>query len=178
MNILALNAGSSTLKYRLFRMSGGVEEALGRGVVERAGGEAPLRAAEQVLGECAPLGVDAVGHRLVHGGSRFVQATRITPEVLEGLRSLRELDPLHNPEEVALIEAGQRLLPGVPAVAVFDTAFHRSLPDVAARYALPYELSERLGLRRYGFHGLSHRYVSERLLRCLGQEAEGTRLVT
>ena len=80
---------------------------------------------------------------------------------LDGLRALKDLDPLHNPTEVAMIEAGLRLLPDAPAVAVFDTAFHRTLPDVAWHYALPADLSERLHLRRYGFHGLSHKYVSE-----------------
>ncbi len=124
------------------------------------------------------LGIDAVGHRLVHGGAQFTEPTRVTPDVLDGLRGLTELDPLHNPTEVALIEAAQKLLPDVPAVALFDTAFHRTLPEVAYRYALPHDLSERLNLRRYGFHGLSHRYVSERLLAMPGTRAAGTRLIT
>src|SRR5262249_42610518 len=142
MNVLALNAGSATLKYRLFRMppAGEEEEALAGGVAEHAAGDAMLRAAEQVIGECRAFRIDAVGHRVVHGGARFLEATLISPTVVEELQGLRELDPLHNPTEVALIEAGLRLLPGVPAAAVFDTAFHRTLPEVAARYALPDEL--------------------------------------
>ena len=119
-----------------------------------------------------------MGHRLVHGGPEFSEPARATPEVLKGLRGLRDLDPLHNPGEVALIEEAQRLLPDAPSVAVFDTAFHRTLPEVAWRYALPTELADRLHLRRYGFHGISHKYVSGRLLECLGRGPEGTRLIT
>ena len=178
MNILALNAGSSSLKYRLFRMTAEVEEVLAEGAAERVDGAAVLPAAQKAIAQCRPLGIDAVGHRLVHGGAKFQEPTRITPEVLDALRGLRELDPLHNPTEVALIEAAQNLLPDVPAFALFDTAFHRTLPEVAYRYALPMDLSERLGLRRYGFHGLSHRFVSERLLQCLGRAASGTWLIT
>lgn len=177
MNILTLNAGSATLKYKLFHLAD--ESVLAEGVEEPGGGgEAIINEAERVLRRCQLLGVDAVGHRVVHGGPRFWEPTRIDPDVLEGLRSLQALDPLHNPTEVALIEAGQRLLPGTPAVAVFDTAFHRTLPETAWRYALPRTLSERLDLRRYGFHGLSHRYVSERLLQCLGPSAGGTKVIT
>ncbi len=178
MNILALNAGSSSLKFRLFRVNGGTEEVLTEGTAERVDGGAMTAAAEQAIGQCRPFGIDAVGHRLVQGGAKFTEPTRITPEALAGLRGLKELDPLHNPSEVGLIEDAQRLLPDVPNVAVFDTAFHKTLPPVAYTYALPRELSGKLGLRRYGFHGLSHQYVSGRLLECLEREAEGTRLVT
>ena len=178
MNILALNAGSSSLKFRLFRIDGETEEVLTEGTAERVGGDAVTAAAEKAIGQCQPFGIDAAGHRLVQGGAKFTEPTRITPETLDGLRGLKELDPLHNPTEVGLIEAAQRLLPNVPNVAVFDTAFHKTLPPVAYTYALPRELSEKLSLRRYGFHGLSHQYVSGRLLECLGREAEGTRLVT
>ena len=178
MNILALNAGSSSLKYRLFSKTADAEEVLAEGIAERVDGEAVLPAAQKAIAHCQPLGIDAVGHRLVHGGAKFQEPTQITPEVLDALRGLRELDPLHNQTEVALIEAAQKLLPDAPAFALFDTAFHRTLPEVAYRYALPHDLSERLGLRRYGFHGLSHRFVSERLLQCLRREASGTRLIT
>lgn len=105
--------------------------------------------------------VDAVGHRIVQGGARFSEPALVTPGVLEALRGLSDLDPLYNPTEVALNEASRRLLPDAPTVAIFDTGFHCTLPEVAWRYALPYELSDRLGLRRYGFHGVSHRYVAE-----------------
>src|SRR5206468_4621616 len=94
------------------------------------------------------------------------------------IREVSSLAPLHNDNALQGIQAGLRLLPHVPAVAVFDTAFHRTLPDVAARYAIPHELAKKHALRRYGFHGISHRYVSNRLLRCLGKDAAGTRLIT
>jgi len=203
LNILVLNAGSSTLKFRLFRMSGEPaldrEAALAEGIVDRIGTqEASLRlsvadrpevvrpvpaethgqAAEEAIRGCLPQGVEAIGHRIVHGGERFVEPTRITPAVIEDVRALSRLAPLHNPAGLAGIEAGLRLLPETPAVAVFDTAFHRTLPEVAATYALPLEFSARYGLRRYGFHGISHRYISERLLQCLGRDAPGTRLIT
>ena len=177
MNILALNAGSSSLKFRLFGVTAEGEKVLTEGAAERVGGDM-LPAAEKAIAQCKPFGIDAVGHRLVQGGAKFTGPTRITPETLADLKGLRALDPLHNPAEVGLIEAAQRLLPDCPAVAVFDTAFHRTLPEVAYTYALPWELSARLGLRRYGFHGLSHQYVSGRLLECLGRQAEGTRLIT
>ena len=177
MNILALNAGSSSLKFRLFRMDGKVEEVLTEGEAERVDGGTLLPAAEKAVEQCKPFGIDAVGHRLVHGGPN-TKPLLITPGALEELKKLRPLDPLHNPAEVGLIEVAQRLLPGVPNVAVFDTAFHQTLPEVAYTYALPRDLSARLGLRRYGFHGLSHQFVSGRLLECLDIDAEGTRLVT
>ena len=175
MNILALNAGSATLKYKLFGMP--AEDVLAEGSVDHPGGDGIVRAAQEAIETCRARGIDAIGHRVVHGGGTFSEPTRVTPDVLDALRGLRDLDPLHNPTEVVLIEAGLRLRPDAPAVAVFDTAFHRTLPDVAARYALPAELSDRLHLRRYGFHGLSHQYVSERLLDCLGRKAAGTRLI-
>jgi acetate kinase len=179
MNILALNAGSSSLKFRLFAVTAdGGEKVLTEGTAERVGGDTLLPAAEKAIAQCKPFGINAVGHRLVQGGAKFTQPTRITPETLAELKTLCELDPLHNPTEVGLIEAAQRLLPDIPAVAVFDTAFHRTLPPVAYTYALPWELSAKLNLRRYGFHGLSHQYVSGRLLECLGKQAEGTRLIT
>ena len=175
MNVLTLNAGSATLKYKMFRMPAG--EVLAEGALDHPGGEGIVQAAQEATEKCRARGIDAVGHRLVHGGSQFSEPTRITPEALAALRGLKDLDPLHNPTEIAMIEAGLRLLPDVPAVAVFDTAFHRTLPETAWRYALPADLSDRLGLRRYGFHGLSHKYVSERLLECLGRGPEGTRLI-
>lgn len=178
MNILALNAGSSSLKFRLFEVNGNAETVLTEGTAERVDGAELAAAAGKAIAQCKPFGIDAVGHRLVHGGDKFTQATRVTPEMLDTLRSLRGLDPLHNPGEVGLIEASQRLLPDVPNVACFDTAFHRTLPEVAYTYALPHELSHRLTLRRYGFHGLSHQYVSGRLLECLGRDAAGTKLLT
>jgi acetate kinase len=199
MNVLVLNAGSSSLKFRLFRMEAlrlleQPEEVLAGGQVERIGkpdaqltlvdgdpraepqrrniGIASVaEAAKEILHALMQPGrdarpsvsIDAVGHRIVHGGARFSEPVRVDAAVLKQIRDLTELAPLHNPAGVAGIEAVQAALPEVPNVAVFDTAFHHDLPEVAARYALPAELSERLHLRRYGFHGISYRYVSERL---------------
>ena len=198
MNILVLNAGSSSLKFRLFRMEAlrslaESEEVLASGQVERIGkadadltfqqgaegaeqvrsigAESVSEAAQEVLTELLrparagqqAVTIDAVGHRIVHGGARFYEPTRIDAAVLKEIHALTELAPLHNPSGLAGIEAAQQALPDVPNVAVFDTAFHHRLPEVAARYALPSALSERLQLRRYGFHGISYRYVSERL---------------
>ena len=178
MNILALNVGSSSLKFRLFQIMPDGEKVLTEDTLERLDAGALPDAVQKAIEQCKPFGIDAVGHRVVQGGARFFEPTRITPAVLQDLRGLKELDPLHNPTEVAMIEAAQRLLPDAPSVAVFDTAFHRTLPEVAWRYALPADLADRLGLRRYGFHGISHRYVSGRLLECLGRGPAGTRLIT
>ena len=178
LNILALNAGSATLKYKLFRMAEdgtSSELVLTEGSADHADGI--VQAAEKVIEDCKADGVDVVAHRLVHGGPHFIRPTRVTPEVMGGLRGLRGLDPLHNPNEVAMIEAGLRLLPNAPAVAVFDTAFHHTLPETAWRYAILSDLADRYNLRRYGFHGLSHQYVSGELLKCLHRRPEGTKLI-
>jgi len=175
MNILALNAGSSTLKYKFFGMP--EETVLAGGSLDHPGGEGIVPAARAAIETCRPQGIDALGHRVVHGGTHFSEPVRVTPEALDSLRTLKDLDPLHNPTETAMIEAGLRLLPDAPAVAVFDTAFHHTLPETAWRYALPSDLAARLSLRRYGFHGISHQYVSGRLLHCLGRGPEGTRLI-
>ena len=179
MNILVINAGSSTLKYKLFQMqdreSG--ETVLAEGSVEQAEGSGIVSAAETAIEKCAGFDIHFVSHRMVHGGSRFYEPTRVTEQVLSELKELKELDPLHNPTETALIEAALRLLPDAPSIAVFDTAFHRTMPEIAWRYALPRDLADRLNLRRYGFHGLSHQYVSERLLEVLNRQPEGSRLI-
>src|SRR5579871_4508868 len=185
MNVLALNAGSSSLKFKLFRTAASPfpvgeaepEEILDAGEVERTG--TPAAAAETALHRLVDAGlkIEAIGYRVVHGGEAFRAATRVTPEVLAQIRALGTLAPLHNPMECDMIEAGLRRLPEVPAVAVFDTAFHATLPEVAATYAIPWELRDKEGLRRYGFHGISYRYVSERLFRLWGRGPEGTRAV-
>lgn len=198
MNILVLNAGSSSLKFRLFRIDAlrslaEPENVLASGQVDRIGkpdaqltfrqgadgteqkrsigAESVSDAAQEVMRELLRLSadarqtfaIDAVGHRIVHGGARFYAPTRIDAAILTDIRALTDLAPLHNPSGLAGIEAAQQALPNAPNVAVFDTAFHHRLPDVAARYALPTALAERLQLRRYGFHGISYSYVSERL---------------
>ena len=173
MNVLVLNAGSSSLKYKLFQ--GGA--ILDSGTVERTG--TPAQAAEQALRHLLDAGrkIEAIGYRVVHGGQEFREATRVTPEILARIRALGALAPLHNPMECDMIEAGMRRLPAVPAVAVFDTAFHATLPEVAFTYALPQALREEEGLRRYGFHGISYRYVSERLFALWGRGPQDTRVV-
>jgi len=125
-----------------------------------------------------PMAIDAAGCRVVHGGAKLVKPTRVTPSVLDELRTLKELAPLHIPADIAVLEQVQRSLPSTPVIAVFDTAFHQTLPEVARTYALPLELSARYGLRRYGFHGISHAYVSRQLIERLGRGAKGTRIIT
>ena len=134
--------------------------------------------ADVVENQKAPLTIDAIGCRVVHGGSRFLEPTLVTPSVLDGIRALGDLAPLHNLEDVAVLEEVRRSLPDSPLVAVFDTAFHQTLPPVAFNYALPVELTTRYKLRRYGFHGISHAYVSEQLIKHLGRGAQGTRVIT
>jgi len=199
-NILVLNAGSSTLKFRLLGMAAPqAPETVADGLVEKWGSpaaqlrlkisgrdpeqrpvaaESAADAAGHAIEACLPFGIDAIGHRVVHGGPRYQEPTRITPQVVEGIKEVSHLAPLHNALAVAGIEAGLRRLPGTPAVAIFDTAFHRTIPEFAALYALPLELSQKHSLRRFGFHGISHRCVSRRLLECLGRQPAGTRVIT
>ena len=176
MNILVLNAGSATLKYKLFHMSekdeqGHIESVLEQGRVEATSCEDMLLAAKKVLEQCPIWCIHAVVYRFVHGGTRFHEPTRLTPEIVAELKTFAPMDPLHNPTETAMIEAGLALLINVPAIAVFDTSFHQTLPEVAWRYALPLELTEKLQLRRYGFHGISHEYASRRLADYVGEGA-------
>lgn len=152
LNILALNPGSSTLKFALYRDT----ELVERGVVEVTAGMG--KAAAEVIAR-QPVG--AVGCRVVHGGSRFVAPVRVDDAVLDEIRSLTPLAPLHNPLAVEVLTEARLALPDAPIVAVFDTAFHQTLPDVASTYAVP----RTLGLRRYGFHGISHGYIAARLRR-------------
>ena len=158
-----------------------------KAVNETVAAQTPAQAVEQIIrrllayaGENtrSAMTIEAVGCRVVHGGARFVEPTRVTPSVLDELRALADLAPLHNPVGVAVLEQVQRSLPETPVVAVFDTAFHRTLPPVAYTYALPVELCARYGLRRYGFHGISHAYVSRQLIGYLGHGAGGTKIIT
>jgi acetate kinase len=174
MHVLVLNPGSSTLKFRLVEVAAGTTREVLSGLHDHVAGDALAGAAAEVVQRCRPEGIDAVGSRVVHGGEHFAEPTLVTPDVLAAIRDLGRLAPLHNPPAAAVLARVGDLLPGVPAVAVFDTAFHRTLPDVAALYALPLELSREKGLRRYGFHGTSHRYVSARLHERTG----GKRLIT
>ncbi|MBI5368066.1 MAG: acetate/propionate family kinase [Planctomycetes bacterium] len=166
MNILVINCGSTTVKYEVFvvERSGAAGGADARLITSRAAGTVETRAghAAAVRGILAGLArrPDAVGHRVVHGGARFDRPTRIDASVIAAVRDLAAIAPLHNPPALAGIEAAAAL--GAPMVAVFDTAFHRTLPERAWRYALPADVTEPRGIRRYGFHGISHQFVTER----------------
>ena len=122
--------------------------------------------------------LDAVGHRMVHGGEKFNKSVRLTPEVMEAFAACNDLAPLHNPANIKGVNAVKALLPDVPQIGVFDTAFHQTMPDYAYMYALPYNLYKEYGVRRYGFHGTSHRYVSQRVCEFLGCNAEDKRIIT
>jgi acetate kinase len=177
--ILVLNSGSSSVKYRTVDPDGpdGPDgpDAGRRGRVERIGEpggppdhHAALTEAFEALGP-GRADLVAVGHRVVHGGARFTAPTRIDDAVMAAIRDLIPLAPLHNPGSIAGIEAARRVLPDLPHVAVFDTAFHADLPAPAATYAIDRELATRLGVRRYGFHGISVEYVADRAARLLGR---------
>jgi acetate kinase len=163
--ILVINAGSSSLKYHLFdgatTVASGLVERIGEPDSDVADHEAALRRAAAEL-DLASLPLDAVGHRVVHGGTRFHAPTVVDDEVQAEIGDLCALAPLHNPPNLAGIEVARALRPDVPHVAVFDTAFHTTLPPAAATYALDVALAAKHGIRRYGFHGTSHRYVSRR----------------
>ena len=206
MKILVLNCCSSSVKYKLFYMDS--HEALAQGGVEKLGlpgsflkftlpsGEKVTldrdlpehtAAIEFILGILtdAKYGcitsyneIDAVGHRVVHGAEAFSSSMEITPEVVEKLVECIDIAPLHNPPNLKGIYAMQTLLPGVPQVGVFDTAFHQTMPDYAYIYGLPYGMYKKYGVRRYGFHGTSHRYVSARACEILGVPYAEQRIIT
>lgn len=182
--VLVINAGSSSLKYQLLDPATGQKHA--KGLIERigeAGSDVPThsdalsRAIEQMGDVLAPDRLLGIGHRVVHGGSRFAAATIIDEEVREAIEAVSELAPLHNPANLQGIEATTALFPDVPQVAVFDTAFHQSLPPAAYTYAVPREWREAYQVRRYGFHGTSHSYVSRRAADLLGTPLGETALV-
>jgi acetate kinase len=200
--ILVLNAGSSSLKFNLLDMDN--EESLADGIAERVGmsegfirwtiqgekGRLELdmnghrkalsaimdKLRETVLGDDRE--VHAVGHRVAHGGPNFGTPELITPAVLAEIEELAFYAPLHNPPAASGIRTAMEMFPGVPQVAVFDTAFHHSMPDYAYTYGLPYDLSQKLGLRRYGFHGTSHQYVADRTAALVGRPCDQMKIVT
>ena len=206
MNILVINAGSSSLKYQLLNPD--TQEVLAKGLCERIGldgkftykpaGKEAVKDADVsmpthseaiqtvlnalvdpkngVIGSMKEI--DAVGHRVVHGGEKFAQSVLITDEVMAAIEECNPLAPLHNPANIIGIRACQALMPGTPMVAVFDTAFHQTMPPVAYTYALPYEFYEQDKVRRYGFHGTSHKYVSQRAAAMLGKPAEELKLIS
>ena len=206
MKILVLNCGSSSIKYKLFEME--TKEVLAQGGIEKIGLPGSFlkltlpNGEKKILEKDIPehtVGVefifqtltsaeyraiksldelDAVGHRMVHGGERFSQSVVLNKEVLDAFTACNDLAPLHNPANLKGVNAVSALLPNIPQVGVFDTAFHQTMPAHAYMYAVPYELYEKYGVRRYGFHGTSHRYVSQRVCEYLGIPAEGSRIIT
>ena len=205
MNILVINCGSSSLKYQLINSD--TEAVLAKGLCERigiegsqityqpAGGEkevtvSPMpthtQAIQMVLdaltnkksGVIASLAeVGAVGHRVVHGGEKFTSSTVITDEAMKAIEECNDLAPLHNPANLIGIRACQELMPNVPMVAVFDTAFHQTMPEEAYLYGLPYEYYEKYKVRRYGFHGTSHSFVSKRAAEVAGKPYEDLKII-
>jgi acetate kinase len=162
MIVLSLNAGSSSLKYK--RIDTATGAVLDAGVIERIGAPGAPATHEEAFDLIPELDhVDAAGHRVVHGGERFSASVLIDDAVEAAIEALIPLAPLHNPANLEVIRAGRHRLPHVPHVAVFDTAFHAHVPPAAYTYALPYELAQRWQIRRYGFHGTSHRYLASRL---------------
>ncbi|MBR8745288.1 acetate/propionate family kinase, partial [Nocardiopsis sp. MG754419] len=165
MRVLVVNAGSSSLKLSVV---GGDEVVEWSDAVPVEADVWDARRVERVLDAVGR--VDAVGHRVVHGGEEFTAPVRLEGRVVERLRELGSLAPLHQPKSLAGIEVIERVLPGVPAVACFDTAFHTTIPEAAHTYAVPREWRERYAVRRYGFHGLSHAYASRRVREWTGAE--------
>ncbi|WP_328370640.1 acetate kinase [Micromonospora zamorensis] len=177
--VLVLNCGSSSVKWR--RYDG--EQVLDHGTVERVGepGGGPAdhaSAVRQILDGLDLTGLTAVGHRVVHGGRKFSAPVLVDDAVLAAIKDLVPLAPLHNPANLAGIEVARAALPNIPQVAVFDTAFHHTLPEAAATYAIDREVAERYGIRRYGFHGTSHAYVSRRTAQLLGRPYEQLNTIT
>lgn len=206
MKVLVINSGSSSIKYQLFDMT--TEEVIAKGLVERIGiansrlNHYPQNREKVVIEQDIPdheVGlklvldalvhpthgvikdlkeISAVGHRIVHGGEKFASSVLITDEVIKAVEECIPLAPLHNPPNLLGIKAMQKLLPGVPQVGVFDTAFHQTMPPHAYIYGIPYEYYERYRVRRYGFHGTSHYYVANRAAEILSKSIEELRIVT
>ena len=206
MKILVLNCGSSSIKYQLIDIES--KNVLAKGGIEKIGLEGSFikfnlpngeketifaSIPEHTIGvrlifdiltseKFGAVGsideIDAVGHRMVHGGEKFSASTLLTDEVLEVFEACNDLAPLHNPANLKGVNAVKEVAPEMPQVGVFDTAFHQTMPDYAYMYALPYELYEQYGVRRYGFHGTSHRYITKRALEMLNIPAEGSKIIT
>jgi acetate kinase len=181
MKILVLNAGSSSLKFNLFEVTpetiaANSERVLAKGEAERVAGMAD--ALQSVFRQIDIASVDAVGHRIVHGGDRFHESVIIDDRVEKEIDDLSVLAPLHNPHNIEAYRAAREHLPNVPQVAAFDTAFHHTLPPRSYTYGLPYEYLTEKKIRRYGFHGISHRYVSWRFAQLHGKKRGDYRMIT
>lgn len=201
--VIAINAGSSSLKFQLFEMPS--ETVLTKGLVERIGLNDSVFtitvndekqtdvldipnhavAVKMLLEKLTSTGIiqsldeiGGIGHRVVHGGEKFNDSILITEEVLKEIEELNDLAPLHNPANIVGIRAFQEVLPNVPSVAVFDTAFHQTMPEESFLYSLPYEYYKKYGIRKYGFHGTSHKYVTERAAAMLDRPIEQLRLIS
>ena len=204
MNVLVINCGSSSLKYQLINSD--TEAVLAKGLCERIGidgrltyqkagldkeiTEAPMPTHKEAIqlvldalvnektGAIASLAeVNAVGHRVVHGGEKFASSAVITDEMLAAVEECNDLAPLHNPANIIGINACKELMPGVPMVGVFDTAFHQTMPEKAYLYGLPYEYYEKYKVRRYGFHGTSHSFVSKQAAAFLGLDINSSKII-
>lgn len=206
MKILVLNCGSSSIKYALYNMDD--QSVMTSGGAERVGLDGAFVKVKLANGEKKQImhdmpehtegvkfifslltdpeigvikslkEINAVGHRMVHGGEKFAKSVVITPEVIKAFEEVSDLAPLHNPANLKGIRAVEELMPGLPQVGVFDTAFHQTMPQYSYMYALPYEVYEKYGVRRYGFHGTSHRYVSARVCEFLGMDYNKQRIIT
>ena len=206
MKILVLNCGSSSIKYALYNMD--TKEVMTSGGAERVGLDGAFVKVKMANGEKKQImhdipehtegvkfifslltdpeigvikdlkEIDAVGHRMVHGGEKFNKSVLLNEEVLKGFEECSDLAPLHNPANLKGVNAVSELMPGLPQVGVFDTAFHQTMPDYAYMYAVPYELYEKYAIRRYGFHGTSHRYVAQRVCDFLGVNPEDKKIIT
>ncbi len=174
VRVLVVNAGSSSLKLRLLDST---DEILADQQLTASGAEIDRTALRDALAPALDV-AQAVGHRIVHGGERYRSAVQIDADVETALRELAELAPLHQPKSLAALDAVTTVLPQLPAIACFDTAFHATLPPAAATYALPEQWRERWGLRRFGFHGLSHAWVARRAEELLGGSRKGRRIVS
>lgn len=205
-NILVLNCGSSSIKYKLFEMTS--KKVVANGGIEKIGmpgafikfslpngekkiEEMPIpehtkgveiifsKLTDPQVGVLKSLNeLDAVGHRMLHGGDKITKSSILTKEVLDIFEACSDMGPLHNPANLKGVNAVKALLPNIPQVGVFDTAFHQTMPDYAYMYPLPYELYEKYGIRRYGFHGTSHKYVSKRVCEFLGVSPIGKKIIT
>lgn len=204
MKILVINCGSSSIKYQLLDME--IETVITRGLVERIGlsgstlkysvGDAEYKVEQDIVGHSAGISlvldvisqgphkvinnlseINVVGHRVTHGGELFKESVRITDEVIEGIKACIPIAPLHNPANLEGVYACAKLMKKTPQVAVFDTAFHQTMPEKAYMYGLPYELYKKYGVRRYGFHGTSHRYVMEKTAELMGKKPEDLKIV-
>ena len=180
MKILVLNCGSSSVKYALYDWA--QSTILTQGNIERIGSEGgPANhqvAISEMLQGLQSNDIHAVGHRVVHGGDKFNKSVRVTEEVLDTIRAVSSLAPLHNPPNIIGIESAMAVLPDVPQIAVFDTAFHQTLPREAYLYPVPYSWYEDFGVRKYGFHGSSHLYVTKRAASFLGKPRDTVNLIT